>query len=114
MKKSVNANVLKGRFVLPNPVPSPASPSSAQNLSPTKDLIAVILDDQSPDDVRLARDLGVDHVGGQDLLDRVGFLLTLSLSHTHTHESRIDMAVFLISMIVFCRSLRKRSSRRSY
>jgi len=71
MKKSVNANVLKGRFVLPNPVPSPASPSSAQNLSPAKDLIAVILDDQSPDDVRLARDLGVDHVGGQDLLDRI-------------------------------------------
>lgn len=71
MKKTVNANVLKGRFVLPNPVPSPASQSSAQNQAPGKDVIAVILDDQSPDDVRLARDLGVDHFGGQNLLDRI-------------------------------------------
>ncbi|EFP86684.2 uncharacterized protein PGTG_13066 [Puccinia graminis f. sp. tritici CRL 75-36-700-3] len=71
MKKTVNANVLKGRFVLTNPVPSPASSSSGQNNESGKDVIAVILDDQSADDVRLAKELGVDHFGGQDLLDRI-------------------------------------------
>jgi hypothetical protein len=75
MKKTVNANVLKGRFVLTNPVPSLASSSSGQSNESGKDVIAVILDDQSTDDVRLAKELGVDHFGGQDLLDRVSLLL---------------------------------------
>ncbi|PLW12971.1 hypothetical protein PCASD_20986 [Puccinia coronata f. sp. avenae] len=71
MKKTVNANVLKGRFVLPNPVPTPASSSTNQNEELGKDVIAVILDDQSVEDVRLVKELGVDHFGGQDLLDRI-------------------------------------------
>lgn len=68
MKKTVNANVLKGRYVLTHPVPSS---SSGPNSQPGKDVIAVILDDQSAEDVRLAKELGVDHFGGQDLLDRI-------------------------------------------
>ncbi|KAI9611019.1 hypothetical protein H4Q26_008866 [Puccinia striiformis f. sp. tritici PST-130] len=73
MKKTVNLNVMKGRFVLANQVPSPATSSSSGRGNQTgKDVIAVILDEESTDDVRLAKELGVDHFGGKDLLDRCG------------------------------------------
>ncbi|KAH9470380.1 hypothetical protein MJO28_003748 [Puccinia striiformis f. sp. tritici] len=72
MKKTVNLNVMKGRFVLANQVPSPATSSSSGRGNQTgKDVIAVILDEESTDDVRLAKELGVDHFGGKDLLDRI-------------------------------------------
>ncbi|POW10855.1 hypothetical protein PSTT_05788, partial [Puccinia striiformis] len=72
MKKTVNLNVMKGRFVLANQVPSPATSSSSGRGNQTgKDVIAVILDEESTDDVRLAKELGVDHFGGKDLLDRL-------------------------------------------
>lgn len=66
-KKTVNSNVLKGRYILPNPIPTP---SSREN-DGKKHEIAVILDESSAEDIKTAKQLGADHFGGQNLLDRI-------------------------------------------
>ncbi|MBW0536226.1 hypothetical protein O181_075941 [Austropuccinia psidii MF-1] len=70
LKKTINANVLKGRFILPNQIPAPTTDSSKTNTN-NQEVIALIINEQSTEDVKLAKELGVDHVGGPSLIDTI-------------------------------------------